>query len=103
MIKLQTNNNLSDKTLLKVYGYYNLTNLTQIYDRSIAAATRVVHGRSAVQPNLKSALVERNHKLDSFFTVKTLAMKKKPKKGNDTTKSKSEIEGEARIKENSET
>ena len=73
-----------------------------IYNRSIAAAARVVHGRSAVEPQLKSALFERNHKLDSLFTVKTLAMKKKPKKADDSAKSSSEIQAEARLRENTE-
>ena len=50
---------------------------------SIAAATRVVHGRNAVEPNLREALTEKNHQLDELFEVKTLLMKKKPKKNND--------------------
>ena len=60
LIKLQTNNNLSDRTIL-----------------SIAAASRVVSGRTAVEPNLKGALKERNHKLDDLFSVETLEMQKK--------------------------
>ena len=60
LIKLQTNNNLSDRTIM-----------------SIAAASRVVSGRTAVEPNFKGALKERNHKLDDLFSVETLQMQKK--------------------------
>ena len=44
---------------------------------SIAAASRVVSGRTAVEPNFKGALKERNHKLDDLFSVETLQMQKK--------------------------
>ena len=42
-----------------------------------------MHGRNAVEPNLKVALSERNHQLDELFEVKKLQMKKKPKKKSD--------------------
>ena len=57
MMKLQTSCNLSDKTLLK-----------------IAAAQRTVFGRKSVQPNLKSSLYDRNHRLDPYFSVKSQLM-----------------------------
>ena len=47
--------------------------------RKIAAAQRTVFGRS-VEPNLKSALVERNHKLDFYFSVNSQAMSLKKDK-----------------------
>ena len=48
--------------------------------RKIAAAQRTVFGRRSVEPNLKSALVERNHKLDFYFSVKSQAMSLKKDK-----------------------
>ena len=37
-------------------------------------------GRKSVQPNLSFSLTDRNQSLKHLFTVKTLAMKQKPKK-----------------------
>ena len=48
--------------------------------RKFAAAQRVIHGRKSVAPNLKKALKERNHALDSIFTVKTQTMNLKKDK-----------------------
>ena len=48
--------------------------------RKIAAAQRTVFGRRSVEPNLKSALVERNHKLDFFFSEKSQVMSLKKDK-----------------------
>ena len=47
----------------------------------MAAAIRTVHGRKAVESNLKSKLFKKNHDLDDLFEVKTLEMKVKVKKG----------------------
>ena len=38
----------------------------------MAGAIRVVSGRNSVEPNLASALKERNHMLDSMFFSKVL-------------------------------
>ena len=52
-------------------------NFKHLSDRaimSIAAASKVVSGRTSVESNFKGALQERNHKLDDLFTVETLQM-----------------------------
>ena len=51
--------------------------------RSIAAAFRVEAGRKSIEPNLSNSLVERNHFLDPFFTVKDIVMKEKPRLKDD--------------------
>ena len=66
LIKLQTAFNLSDRTTL-----------------GIAGAMRVVNGRNSVEPNIQSKLVERNHRYDDLFEIKTLEMKQKVKKGEE--------------------
>ena len=43
-------------------------------------------GRKSVEPNLPTALTERNRSLKHLFTVKSLAMKQKPKKVTDIKK-----------------
>ena len=43
-------------------------------------------GRKSVEPNLPTALTERNRSLKHLFTVKSLAMKQKPKKVKDIKK-----------------
>ena len=55
-------------------------NLSDKVTFGLAQAQRVVHGRKSVEVGLKAALFERNHKLDHFFTPKTLQFKQKPKK-----------------------
>ena len=54
-------------------------NSTFLY-RKIAAAQRIVFGRRSVEPLLKSALIERNHRLDSLFSVKSQDMSLKKDK-----------------------
>ena len=61
--RLQVENNLSDRALLKIAG-----------------AFRVVAGRQSIEPYLDKSLTERNHLLDDMFMAKTLAMAEKPKK-----------------------
>lgn len=61
--KLQVARNLSDKDTL-----------------AIGAFLRVKGGRSCVEVNLKTGLVDRNHKLESMFYKKDMKMKQKPKK-----------------------
>ena len=48
--------------------------------RKVAAAERIIFGRSSVEPALKVALNERNHILDPLFTVKSHLMNLKKDK-----------------------
>ena len=48
--------------------------------RKVAGALRPNFGRNSVEPYLKAALKERNHRLDPFFTVKTHPMSLKKDK-----------------------
>ena len=61
MKRLQVENNLSDRALLKIAG-----------------AFRVVAGRQSIEPYLDKSLTERNHLLDDMFVAKTLAIAEKP-------------------------
>mgnify|MGYP001207716393 CR=1 FL=1 len=64
--------------------------------RKFCTASRVVFGRNSVQPKISSSLTERNQSLKHLFTVKTLAMKQKPKKVKEVVETKKSVKEQDR-------